>query len=46
MVRLSPDRAAGVLELAPEDYEVDGEIGALLLKRLPRGLPDSAGEVL
>lgn len=43
---LPPDRAARVLELAPEDYEVDAQHGALLLKRLPPGLPDSARDVL
>jgi hypothetical protein len=41
-----PDKAAGVLELVPEDYEVDTARGALLLKRLPRGLPESARDVL
>jgi len=41
-----PDRAARVLDLALEDYEVDARHGALLLKRLLRGLPESAREVL
>ena len=41
-----PDRAAGVPELAPEDLEVDGKRGALLLKRLPRGLPELASDEL
>ncbi len=41
-----PERAADVLELTPEEYEVDRERGALLLKRLPRGLPESARDVL
>lgn len=41
-----PDRAARVLGLAPEDYEVDAQHGALLLKRLPHGLPRSARDVL
>ena len=31
---------------SPEDHEVDGERGALLLKWLPRGLPESAWDVL
>src|SRR5215210_3392689 len=42
----SPRKAADVLELAPEDYEVDGEYSALLLRRLPPGLPESAREAL
>jgi hypothetical protein len=42
----SPRKAADVLELAPEDYVVDGECLALLLKRLPPGLPTSARDVL
>ena len=33
-----PDRAADVLELAPEDYEIDEERSALLLRRLPPGM--------
>ena len=39
-----PDRAADVLELAPEDYEIDEERSALLLRRLPPGLPTAARE--
>jgi hypothetical protein len=42
----SPRKAADVLELAPEDYVVDGECLALLLRRLPPGLPTSARDVL
>ena len=42
----SPDRAADVLELAPEDYEVDEEHKALLLKRLPHGTPTPVRDVL
>jgi hypothetical protein len=42
----SPRKAADVLELAPEDYEVDEERSALLLRRLPPGLPVSARDVL
>jgi hypothetical protein len=42
----SPRKAADVLELVPEDYVVDGECLALLLKRLPPGLPASARDVL
>lgn len=41
-----PDRAADVLDLAPEEYEVDRERGVLLLRRLPRGLPTEARDVL
>ena len=33
----SPRKAADVLELAPEDYDVDEEYSALLLRRLPPG---------
>lgn len=40
---LPPGQAASALELSPEDYEVDGERGVLLLKRMPPGLPSSAG---
>ena len=40
-----PHKASEVLELAPEDYEVDGERSVLLLKRFPRGLPTSARDV-
>jgi len=39
-----PDRAADVLELALEDYEIDDERSALLLRRLPSGLPTAARE--
>jgi hypothetical protein len=39
-----PDTAADVLELAPEDYEIDEEHSALLLRRLPPGLPTAARE--
>jgi hypothetical protein len=42
----TPDRAADVLNLAPEEYEVDRERGVLLLRRLPRGLPSEARNVL
>ncbi len=41
-----PDRAADILDLAPEDYEVDRERGVLLLRKLPRGLPPEARDVL
>ena len=41
-----PDRAADVLDLAPEEYEVDRERGVLLLRRLPRALPSEARDVL
>lgn len=43
---LPPERAARDLGLAPGDYEVDVPRGALLLRRLPRGLPQSARDVL
>ena len=42
----SPRKAADVLELAPEDYEIDEERSALLLRQLPPGLPESARDVL
>jgi hypothetical protein len=42
----SPRRAADVLELASEDYEIDEERSALLLRRLPPGLPTEARDVL
>jgi hypothetical protein len=42
----SPRKAVEVLELAPEDYEVDEERSALLLRRLPPGLPTWDSEVL
>jgi hypothetical protein len=38
----SPRKAADVLELAPEDYEVDEAHQALLVRRLPPGMPVSA----
>lgn len=41
-----PERAAGVLRLAPERYEVDRERAVLLLRQLPHGLPASARDVL
>jgi hypothetical protein len=42
----SPRKAADVMELAPEDYEVDEERAALLLRRLPPGMPVAARDVL
>ncbi len=45
-VEYSPRKAADVPELAPEDYEVDEEYSALLLRRLPPGLPVAARDVL
>lgn len=42
----SPRKAVEVLELAPEDYKVDEERSALLLRRLPPGLRTWAREVL
>ena len=45
-VEYSPRKAADVLELAPEDYEVDQEHSALLLRRLPPGLPTASRDVL
>lgn len=41
-----PERAADVLDLAPEEYEIDRERGVLLLRKLPRGLPPEARDVL
>jgi len=38
----SPRKAADVLELAPEDYQVNEEHRALLVRRLPPGMPVSA----
>lgn len=38
----SPRKAADVLEFVPEDYEVDEENRALLVRRLPPGIPVSA----
>ena len=43
---LQPERAARVLDLSPEDYEVDGEHGLLLLRKLPHGLPTEARDLL
>ena len=43
---LQPERAARVLGMAPEDYEVDGEHGVLLLHKLPHGLPLEARDLL
>lgn len=43
---LPPQRAADVLKLAPGEYEVDGEHGALLLRKLPHGLPIEARDLL
>lgn len=43
---LPPDRAARVLDMKPEEYEVDGEHGVLLLRKLPHGLPGEARDVL
>jgi hypothetical protein len=42
----SPQKAAGVLELSNGDYEVDRQRRALLLRRLPPGLPTSARDTL
>jgi len=41
-----PERAADVLDLAPEEYEIDRERGVLLLRKLPRGLPPEARDIL
>ncbi len=43
---LPPERAASVLHLSSGEYEVDGEHGALLLRKLPRGLPIEARDLL
>ncbi|QIN80061.1 hypothetical protein GBA65_17760 [Rubrobacter marinus] len=43
---LQPERAARVLDLSSEDYEVDGEHGVLLLRKLPHGLPIEARDLL
>ncbi len=45
-VDYNPRKAANVLKLVPEDYEADGEHSALLLRRLPPGLPVAARDVL
>jgi hypothetical protein len=42
----SPQKAAGVLELSHEDYEVDRQRQTLLLRRLPPGMPTSAQDAL
>ena len=42
----APDEAAEGLELAPEDYDVDEERSALLLRRLPPGMPIEARDLL
>ena len=42
----SPRKAAGVLELFNGDYEVDRQRQALLLRRLPPGLPTPARDAL
>lgn len=42
----NPRKAADVLELLPEEYEVDEERSALLLRRLPPGMPEAARDVL
>ena len=42
----APERAARVLDLSPQDYEVDGEHGILLLRKLPHGLPTEARDIL
>jgi hypothetical protein len=41
-----PRRVTEVLELGPGDYEVDRQRQALLLRRLPHGLPTSARDTL
>ncbi len=43
---LPPERAARVLNMSPRDYEVDSEHGALLLRKLPHGLPIEARDLL
>lgn len=42
----NPHKAADALELPSEDYEVDEERSALLLRQLPPGLPPAARDVL
>ena len=42
----SPEKAADVLEPAPNDYEVDEEHKMLLPKRFPPGTPTSVRDVL
>ena len=41
-----PDRAARVLGMEDDAYEVDAEHGVLLLHKLPHGLPTEARDVL
>jgi hypothetical protein len=43
---LRPERAAELLELGKEDYEPDHRSGALLVRRLPPGVPASALDLL
>jgi hypothetical protein len=43
---LPPERAARVLDLSPDDYEVDSQHGVLLLHKLPHGLPIEARDLL
>ena len=43
---LPADRAAPLLDLSPGEYEVDEERGVLLLRKLPRGLPTEARDVI
>lgn len=40
-----PEKAADPLGLGEDDYSLDEEHGALLLKRLPTGLPTSARDL-
>jgi hypothetical protein len=46
VVRLLSRKTADVLDLVPEDYEVDEEPKLLLLKRLPGGTPTSVRDVV
>ena len=41
-----PQPAAKLIKLAPEDYKVDEEHKALLLRRLPHGFPVSARDAI
>ena len=41
-----PQPAAKLIKLAPEDYKVDQEHKALLLRKLPHGFPVSARDVI
>ena len=43
---LPPERAAHVLDMEDDAYEVDDEHGVLLLHKLPHGLPTEARDVL